>query len=151
MCALNINDAKESLFGGIKAVAKKQQQDVKQPTKNLESNQKIKNPIFSKNEENAQQIQSLRHETELPKSMTFDRVTLRLTPEQRDQLAIIARKTMRARSRFGSNVDERERITSNTILRALIHNFLIRAEELEEASIYNEEDAIKWINQLFKS
>lgn len=86
----------------------------------------------------------------LPKWKTLEKITVLLTSEQRDAMDDLARTLMRFRSHGNLSKDERERITANTIFRALLDNFLSKANSLDIEAIQNEDELRKWINILFK-
>lgn len=119
-------DAKNTLFGGLKkSTTPKEQKQLTPKEIKLES-------------------------TELPKWRTFEKVTVLLTSEQRDAIDELAKKLMRHRSQKRELSESRERITSNSVFRALISNFLERVGMLEISSIQNEEELTLWVQQLFK-
>ena len=116
---------KRSLFGGLQKSA------TQQPQKSVSSE-------VSKSQS-----------AELPKWKTLEKVTVLLTNQQRDAIEDIARQLMRFRSQGERLKEERERITANTIVRALIDNFLERVPQLEVKATANEEEVKRWIQQLF--
>jgi len=86
----------------------------------------------------------------LPKWKTLEKITVLLTSEQRDAMNDLAKTLMRFRSHEDLSKDERERITANSIFRALLDNFISKANSLEIEAIQNEDELRKWINRLFK-
>ena len=52
--------------------------------------------------------------------------------------------------RKGQNADSRERITSNTVVRALIANFLDRVGDMDLSGIDNEEMLKERMEKVFK-
>ncbi len=86
----------------------------------------------------------------LPKWKTLEKITVLLTSEQRDAVDDLVRTLMRFRSHEDVSKDERERITANSIFRALLDNFISKAISLEIEAIQNEDELRKWINRLFK-
>lgn len=86
----------------------------------------------------------------LPKWKRLEKVTVLLTNEQRDAIEDIARQVMRFRSKESQPTSDRERITANTVVRALLDGFICKAPALEMESISNEEDLKRWVGRLFK-
>jgi hypothetical protein len=119
-------DAKNTLFGGLKkSSTPKEQKPTTPKEKKLES-------------------------AELPKWKTLEKVTVLLTSEQKDAMDELAKKIMRYRSQKGGVHEERERITSNSIFRALMDNFLAKVDSLDITALQNEEELGAWIHQLFR-
>ena len=87
----------------------------------------------------------------LPKFATLERVIALLTSTQKDSVDDLARQIMRFRSRSTSLKEDRERITANTVYRALVDNFISRLDLLKMVEIQNEEELKEWIGLLFKS
>ena len=85
----------------------------------------------------------------VPKWKTLEKVTVLLTNQQRDAIEDTARQIMRHRSQGDVKSEERERVTANTVVRALIDNFIERSSSLKMESITNEEEVKSWIRQLF--
>lgn len=86
----------------------------------------------------------------LPKWKRLEKVTVLLTNEQRDAIEDIARQVMRFRSKAPASKNDRERITANTVVRALLDSFICKAPELEMEEISNEEDFKRWVGRLFR-
>ena len=85
----------------------------------------------------------------LRKFETFVAPTFRI-PEQHDlELKKIEHFIMRNRKK-GNNADSRERITTNTVVRAMIANFLERAGDLDLSNIDNEEMLKDRMEKIFK-
>ncbi len=85
----------------------------------------------------------------LRKFETFVAPTFRI-PEQHDlELKKIEHFIMRNRKK-GNNSDSRERITTNTVVRAMIANFLERAGDLDLSNIDNEEALKDRMEKIFK-
>ena len=89
------------------------------------------------------------HEAPLRKFETFATPTFRI-PEQHDfELKKIENFIMRNRKK-GINSSSRERITSNSVVRALIANFLERAGDMDLSNIDNEEMLRERMEKVFK-
>lgn len=86
----------------------------------------------------------------LPKWKTLEKVTVLITSEQKDAVDDLARQIMRFRSQVKKTVGEKERITSNTIIRALLDNFIAHVSSLAIESIPNEKALKKLLGSLFK-
>ena len=85
----------------------------------------------------------------LRKFETFVAPTFRI-PEQHDlELKKIEHFIMRNRKK-GNNADSRERITTNTVVRAMIANFLERAGDMDLSNIDNEEMLKERMEKVFK-
>jgi len=119
-------ETKRSLFGGLRNSA------TSKPKKSEPSKDK--------------EIQS----SSLPKWKRLEKVTVLLTNEQRDAIEDIARQVMRFRSKESQASSDRERITANTVVRALLDGFICKASALEMESISNEDDLKRWVGRLFK-
>jgi Zn-dependent oligopeptidase len=78
----------------------------------------------------------------------FDKVTALLTTEQKEGLDRVARKLMKHRSKFLKNKSDSERITANTIIRALIDNFLKFEDSMVIDVFSSEEEVRSWIANL---
>lgn len=131
MAAIDREETKNRLFGALK-----------QPKPNASSPEPKKRPKASLPEDEAG--------PELPKWRTLDKVTVLLTSEQRDGMEDIARKLMRFRSKQDKVGEERERITANTVFRALVENFLDRVDGISLETIQNEEGLKSWLSRLFR-
>jgi hypothetical protein len=129
MSALDVQNASDTLFGNIKKQAKTKK-DILPPevTENVISVSKT-STITLKNE--------------------VDKVTVFISSEQKDFLESVAKKVMRNRPKNQTPELRKERITSNTILRALLQNFLRCDHLLDDKLIYNEADAVKWLEKVF--
>jgi hypothetical protein len=88
-------------------------------------------------------------ETRTNKYESFLPVTLRLKEENFMDLKHIENSIMRSRSKAGN--DERERITTNSILRSLVTSFIDRIDLLDFEEIDNEEILNQRIQKLFKA
>lgn len=99
---------------------------------------KIKNKPISKRVE----IKTNKYESFLP-------VTLRLKEENFMDLKHIENSIMRSRSKTGN--EDRERITSNSILRCLVTSFIDRIDLFDFEEIDNEEILNQRIQKIFKA
>ena len=86
----------------------------------------------------------------LPKWKRLEKVTVLLTNAQRDAIEDMARQVMRFRSKEPVPKEDRERITANTVVRALLDSFMCKSSLLEMEAISNEEELKRWIERLFK-
>jgi len=85
----------------------------------------------------------------LRKFETFSAPTFRIPQEHDLELKRIEQTIMRNR-RKGQNAETRERITSNTVVRALIANFLERVGDMDLTNIDNEEMLKERMEKVFK-
>lgn len=69
---------------------------------------------------------------------------------QKDALDDIARKIMRFRAQHTAVKEDRERITANTVFRALIDNFIDRFPYIKMEPIQNEDELREWLQRLFR-
>ena len=122
--AIDPEETKKSLFGGLRT------SQTSKVEKNVPS--KVKEAPF------------------LPKWKRLEKVTVLLTNEQRDAIEDLARQVMRFRSKEALAKEDRERITANTVVRALLDSFICKASSLEMEAISNEEDLKEWLGSLFK-
>jgi hypothetical protein len=117
-------ETKKSLFGGLKSATPKAEKSVTpEVTKSRVSN--------------------------IPKWRTLEKVTVLLTNQQRDAVEDLARTIMRFRSKNELKGENSERITANTVVRALIDNLVETAPSLTMQEIRNEDDLKNWLRQLF--
>jgi len=86
---------------------------------------------------------------QLAKWKTLDRITVLLTEDQKTGLDRIARKIMKFRSKAPCGNDK-ERITTNTLIRVLIENFLESQVNLPMEFIFSEEELKIWAKKVFK-
>ena len=89
-----------------------------------------------------------RIEVKTNKYESFLPVTLRLKEENFMDLKHIENSIMRSRSKTGN--EDRERITSNSILRCLVTSFIDRIDLLDFEEIDNEEMLNQRMQKLFK-
>jgi hypothetical protein len=85
------------------------------------------------------------------KWQSFDKVTALLSEEQKEGLDRVARQIMRFRSQKLKGVDNKERITANTLIRALIENFLEVESSLPMETLSSESEVYEWVSKHFKS
>lgn len=78
------------------------------------------------------------------------KVTVLFTTEQKEGLDRIAKKLMKYRSKQLKGYANKERITSNMLIRALIQNFVKRENLIELSALSNEEDVIKLVENVFR-
>ena len=89
---------------------------------------------------------------DVPSKMKYESyvpLTFRISEEHDLELKKIEHFIMRNR-RKGVNTDSRERITTNTVVRAMIANFLERAGDLDLSNIDNEEMLKERMEKVFK-
>ena len=148
--AIDTGETKNSLFGGIKKTAKQSSTIDAVVLKKEETQENITEIKEQKKQEDA--VYTLAGETIQPKWQTFDKVTALLTSEQKEGLDRIAKKIMKFRSKVLKGESEKERITANMLMRALINNFL----QMEESSqtqmeiLSSEKDVNEWVKKMFK-
>ena len=98
---------------------------------------------------NYKNIEKNKETSPLRKFETFAAPTFRIPQEHDFELKRIEQTIMRNR-RKGQNTDSRERITSNTVVRALISNFLDRVGDMDLSNIDNEEVLKERMEKVFK-
>lgn len=123
-------DTGSTLFGGIKKSADKDRFKNTSPIKEIK-----KQP-----EEHSQ-----------ARWKQLDKVTALLEPEQKEALDRISKSIMKYRSNALKGNDNKERITANTLIRALIDNFVQVVDKLDMEIISSEEEACEWVGKAFKS
>ena len=94
-------------------------------------------------------IEKNKDTSSLRKFETFSAPTFRIPQEHDLELKRVEQNIMRNR-RKGQNIDSRERITSNTVVRALIANFLDRVGDMDLSNIDNEEMLKERMEKVFK-
>ena len=81
----------------------------------------------------------------------LDRVTVLFTASQKEGLDRLSKRIMKSRPKKSANEETRERITANTLMRAL-SDILLEAESFAQIPIINtEEDVKNWMRALLKS
>ncbi len=98
---------------------------------------------------NNKNIDKNKETTGLRKFETFAAPTFRIPQEHDFELKRIEQMIMRNRKK-GQNTDSRERITSNTVVRALIANFLDRVGDMDLSNIDNEDMLKERMERVFK-
>jgi hypothetical protein len=94
-------------------------------------------------------VEKNKETTGLRKFETFAAPTFRIPQDHDFELKRIEQMIMRNRKK-GQNSDSRERITSNTVVRALIANFLDRVGDMDLSNIDNEEVLRERMEKVFK-
>lgn len=120
-------DTGNTLFGNIKKKDSEKQEDFVNSKTIFEETETIKNHLSK------------------AKWEQFDKVTTLLTSEQKEGLDRIAKKLMKYRSKELKGKDNKERITANMLIRALIENFLHVEETIQLEVLSSEEEVYKWI------
>lgn len=69
--------------------------------------------------------------------------------DRREGIFADIEKILRYRSQGGELKESRERITSNSVSRALVGNFLERVDSLQMEAIQDEANLREWIGKLF--
>ena len=142
--AINPQDTKNSLFGGLKKEPKAEAIIIQPESEQIEDTIAIK-------EESAnvtpQEVKENIPEPALPKWASLDKVTVLLTTEQKEGLDRVAKKIMKYRSRDLKGIDAKERITANMLIRALVENFLSKEERFPTEILSSEEDVYEWIKR----
>jgi hypothetical protein len=138
--AINAEDTKNTLFGGITKPKTAEVKKLKTQEVPESKTAKHTEPDISNNSKSSK----------LPKWKTLEKVTVLMTNTQKDAIDDLARKLMRLRSHEVNPKEERERITANTIFRALLDNFLSRIDLLDMKKVYDEDELKEWLGQLFK-
>jgi hypothetical protein len=133
----NNNNQTIELAPEIKTVEIERFEDVRPAMVNVSSQ------VNYKNTEKKPEANTLR------KFETFAAPTFRIPQEHDFELKRIEQTIMRNR-RKGQNNDSRERITSNTVVRALIANFLDRVGDMDLSNIDNEEMLKERMEKVFK-
>ena len=85
-----------------------------------------------------------------PKWQTFDKVTVLLAAEHKEGLDRVAKKLMKYRSNELKGKDDKERITANTLIRALTQSFLNLEGSMKLETLSSEDDVFKWVKKNLK-
>lgn len=131
MAAIDTKETKNSLFGNLRKETEKEMPSIK---------------ISSEEVRAAKPVEKILDQT-MPKWQSLDKVTALLTTEQKEGLDRIARKLMKHRSKILKRKDDCERITTNTLLRALIEVFLKEENSLELDVLLSESDVCEWVSK----
>lgn len=94
-------------------------------------------------------IEKSKEQTTLRKFETFATPTFRIPEEHDFELKRIEQTIMRNRKK-GQVIEGRERITSNTVVRALLANFMERVGDMDLTNIDNEEMLKERMEKIFK-
>lgn len=136
--ALDTGKAKDSLFGNIKKP--------KEETPTIEIPEAKTEPVLTQQEQKGDVV----GKESKPKWQQLDKVTVLLSTEQKEGLDRVAKKLMKFRSNELRGIEEKERITANTILRSLIDNFLCLEDSLQLETLTSEKEVKEWIAKVFK-
>ena len=138
---IDAEETKNSLFGGLKtSTPKTEKKQLTSEVAKLATCKVETAPIPPLPQDQA---------PALPKWKTLEKVTVLLTNQQRDAIEDLARSIMRNRSQNSPSKDDRERITANTVVRALIDNLIDTVSGLKMKEIKNEDELKLWLQQLF--
>jgi hypothetical protein len=156
--AIDQQEAKKSLFGNFQKLKKDVQEKkvsnkASQQVSNLASSneiEKIETPLPSVQVSEKATVSNPAPLAQSVKSDNLERFFVRMTCEQRDVMDSVSKKLMRFRPKPREHEGERERITANCILRALVENFMERYQALEMKAIMTERDLYEWVGQLFR-
>lgn len=145
--AIDTSDTKNSLFGGLKksvghSIATNNPSSEKPEQLQSKCATEVNLPIQTNNPPQTEQTQ--------PKWQTFDKVTTLLTSEQKEGLDRIAKKLMKFRVKALKGESDKERITANTLIRALIENFLKLENSLQLEVLITEDEVKAWIQKALK-
>ena len=128
-------DTGSTLFGSIKKSAETKQDPV--PTTQSITHTQDSTPVYQDS-------------ISTPKWQSLDKVTVLMTADQKEGLDRIAKKLMKHRSKVLKGKDDKERITANTIMRAIIENFLKHENMMELEVLTTEDDVNAWIEKLMR-
>lgn len=145
-------ETKNSLFGGLKSSAKRSESQPK-----FDENPESSN-LHSPKDEIANSSSLPTQSTigadvsveEKPKWLMLDKVTVLLTTEQKEGLDRVAKKIMKNRSKELKGKEDKERITANTLIRALVTKFLSLEDLGSNEVLSSEKDVHAWIGKIFK-
>ncbi len=126
--AIDREETKNQLFGGFQKSRTSEVQKEKDPAISIDKSETSK----------------------LPKWKTLEKVTILLTSEQKDHMDDVARKLMRFRHKGCSPLDDKERITANSVVRVILDNVIERIDALEIQNIRTENELKTWMSGLFK-
>ncbi|HEY4830951.1 MAG TPA: hypothetical protein VIH61_00085 [Waddliaceae bacterium] len=127
MGAINQEDTKNTLFGNCKNTSK----EVIVP-------------------QQPQRLNETATGQKIAKYQNYDKVTALLTPEQKLGLDRVVKRIMKHRASALKGSADKERITANTLLRALIEHFLKSEPGKQMDVLACEEDVYKWITKLYE-
>lgn len=130
---INVKQANDTLFGNLKKKVKDTNLAKERTLKKKKISEKSTTPNSSLNKEK-------------PRWETLHSVLVRMQEENKDALDSLTNQIMRSRNSKGC-----ERITTNTLIRALISSFLKHRDKLNTNNIDDEEELLNRINRMFKS
>jgi hypothetical protein len=141
----------DSLFKNIKKQAPQANQNALHPQPvEKDSERSAQDVAFPEPQKPLAQKQVQQQEAQaVPKWQTLDKVMVLLTTEQKEGLDRIAKRIMKFRSKEIKG-QEKERITANTLIRALVDNFLKHEESVQLEVVTSEDDVKEWVRKLFK-
>jgi len=125
--AINVDDAKNSLFGGVKKAARSKADEPPVEEKSAAEIPKSAGPAPKRKAEVCA----------VPKWKTLTKINVLMDDDQKDILDRAARKIMKSRER---KPDAQERITGNTVVRALVE---VLGERLEGIDLSNIDDEVQ--------
>lgn len=148
--AIDKDSAKNSLFGNIKKAAEQekihalpqQEQQAQSPQASNPQHIEEQEPIANQARKSPETWKSK------PKWQSFDKVTTLLTTEQKSGLDRIAKKIMKFRSSKLKGNDDKERITANTLIRALVENLISLETSMPMETLSSEKDVQEWVRKV---
>lgn len=145
MAGIDTTATKNSLFGGLKVEAK--------PLEIVTEAKAVpeEKPVLVKIIEADSKTKPEQVKSNNSKWQTLDKVNVLLTTDQKDGLDRVAKKIMKHRSKQLKGRDGKERITANTLIRALIDHFLELEGSFETEVMLSEKDVQEWVRSVFKS
>lgn len=149
--AIDTSETRNSLFGSVKKAAKSVS-SAEESTLSKEDSQEssLEAKKTNKHERPEEQAKNAPGVENQPKWQTFDKVTTLLTSEQKEGLDRVAKKIMKFRSKQLKGNDNKERITTNTLIRVLIDIFLQREQKHDFQEVVSSEDDVReWVRKLF--
>ena len=132
MSALDIDDTKNSLFGNIK----------KQTHPKKEHKEEASNHIEKLESTSTDTLKDTN-----PKWKNLENLTVLVEPGQKEGLNEVVKRLMKHRSQSTKGA-EKERITANMVIRALITDFLEKKDSLPMEVITNEDEMKAWIRSI---
>lgn len=150
--ALDTESASKALFGKhlTKEKSSEPNPEVKENELNLLPKEEPAHTVpLTQQPKASQKVEEPSAVTEqIPKWQSLDKVTVLLTAEQKEGLDRVAKKVMKFRSRDLKGNDSKERITANTLIRALVENFLRLEDSMQMEVLSSEEDVHEWVKAL---
>lgn len=147
--AIDTGKTKDSLFGGLKKAAQNKATSPAAPNLKMTVQNDLPleiqdDPCLSIQPKTTDEAFSSKAKWE-----TLDSVLTLLRSDQKEGLDKVAKKIMKYRSNVTRGRKDKERITTNTVLRAIIDNFLEFEKNLPLEVLTSEEDVLIWIRKLF--